>query len=127
LELKVLALDFLGEFGWKEKKMKIKKGDSVLVIAGDDRGKTGKVLKVFPDKNRAIVEGVNFIKRHTRQTRRVQKGGIIEKEAAVDISNLLVYCPKCSSPTRVSFKIMQGETGQKSNKIRICLKCGEII
>jgi large subunit ribosomal protein L24 len=107
--------------------MKIKKGDSVLVIAGDDRGKTGKVLKVFPDKNRAIVEGINFIKRHSRQTRRVQKGGIIEKEAPVNLSNLLVFCSKCSSPTKVSIKLLEGETGEKSSKVRICRKCGEII
>jgi len=107
--------------------MRIKKGDSVLVIAGDDRGKTGKVLKVFPDKNRAIVEGVNFIKRHSRQTRRAQKGGIIEKEAPVNVSNLLVFCSKCSSPTKVSFKVLQGETGEKPSKVRICRKCGEII
>lgn len=107
--------------------MRIKKGDSVLVIAGDEKGKTGKVLKVFPDKNRAIVEGVNFIKRHTRQTRRAQKGGIIEKEASVNVSNLLVYCSKCSSPTRVSFKVLQPESGEKSSKVRICRKCGEII
>jgi large subunit ribosomal protein L24 len=107
--------------------MRIKKGDSVLIIAGDDRGKTAKVLKVFPDKNRAIVEGVNFIKRHTRQTKRAQKGGIIEKEAPVSLSNLLVFCPKCSSPTKVSFKVLEGEAGEQSNKVRICRKCGEIM
>ena len=107
--------------------MRIKKGDSVLVIAGDDRGKMGKVLKVFPDKNRAIVEGVNFIKRHTRQTRRAQKGGIIEKEAPVNLSNLLVFCSRCSSPTKISFKVLKGEAGEKSGKVRICRKCGEVI
>ena len=107
--------------------MRIKKGDSVLVIAGDDKGKIAKVLRVFPDRNRAIVEGVNFIKRHTRQTRRVQKGGIIEKEGSVNLSNLLIFCPKCSSPTRVSFKILEGEAGERSSKVRICRKCGEII
>jgi large subunit ribosomal protein L24 len=107
--------------------MRVKKGDSVLVIAGDDRGKIGKVLKVFPDKNRVIVEGVNFIKRHTRQTQRAQKGGIIEKEAPVNVSNLLVYCSKCSSPTKVSFKVLEGEVGEKSSKVRVCRKCGEII
>ncbi len=107
--------------------MWIKKGDSVLVIAGDDRGKTGKVLKVFPNKNRAIVEGVNFIKRHTKQTRRAQKGGIIEKEAPVNLTNLLVFCSKCSSPTKVSFKVLEGEAGEKSSKVRVCRKCGEII
>lgn len=107
--------------------MRIKKGDSVLVIAGDDRGKIAKVLRVFPDKNRAIVEGVNFIKRHTRQTRKAQKGGIIEKEGPVNLSNLLVFCPKCSSPTKVSFRVLEGEAGEKSSKVRICRKCGEII
>jgi large subunit ribosomal protein L24 len=109
------------------KKMKIKKGDSVLVIAGDDRGKTGKVLKVFSDKNRAIVEGINFIKRHTRQTQKAQKGGIIEKEGSVHISNLMLFCPKCSSPTKVAYKILEGEEGGRPSKVRICRKCGEII
>ena len=107
--------------------MRIKKGDSVLVIAGDDRGKIAKVLKVFPNRNRAIVEGVNFIKRHTKQTQRAQKGGIIEKEAPVNLSNLLVFCPRCSSPTKVSFKVLEGEAGEKYSKVRICRKCGEII
>jgi large subunit ribosomal protein L24 len=107
--------------------MKIKKGDTVLVIAGEDRGKTGKVLKVFSVKNRAIVEGVNFIKRHTRQTQRAQKGGIIEKEAPVHVSNLMLYCPKCSTPTKVAFRILEGEETGRSNKVRICRKCGEIV
>ncbi len=107
--------------------MKIKKGDTVLVIAGEDRGKTGKVLKVFCEKSRVIVEGVNFIKRHTRQTQRAQKGGIIEKEAPVHVSNLMLYCPKCSTPTKVAFRILGGEEGSKSNKVRICRKCGEIV
>ena len=107
--------------------MKIKKGDTVLVIAGDDRGKTGKVLKVFSDKNRAIVEGINFIKRHTRKTQRAQKGGIIEKEAPVHASNLMLFCPKCSSPIKVAYKILEGEERGKPSKVRICRKCGEII
>ncbi len=107
--------------------MKIKKGDSVLIIAGDDKGKTGKVLKVFPDKSRAIVEGINFIKRHTRQTQKAQKGGIIEKEAPVHASNLMLFCPKCSSPTKVAYKILEGEKGGRLSKVRICRKCGEII
>lgn len=107
--------------------MKIKKGDTVLVIAGDDKGKTGKVLKVFPDKNRAIVEGINFIKRHTRQTRRAQKGGIIEKEGTIHVSNLLLSCPKCSTLTRVTYRPMEGEGEGKTRRVRICRKCGEII
>jgi len=107
--------------------MKIKRGDTVLVIAGDDKGKTGKVLKVFPDENRAIVEGINFIKRHTRQTQRVQQGGIIEKEGPIHISNLMLFCPKCSSPTKIAYKILEAEGGGKSTKVRICKRCGEIV
>ncbi len=107
--------------------MKVKKGDTVLVIAGDDRGKTGKILKVFRNKNRAIVEGVNFIKRHTRQTQRAQKGGIIEKEGSVEISNLMLFCPKCSSPTKAAYKMLEGEEGGKPGRVRICRKCGEIV
>jgi large subunit ribosomal protein L24 len=107
--------------------MKIKKGDTVLVISGDDRGKTGKVLKVFSEKNRVIVEGVNFIKRHTRQTQQMQKGGIIEKEAPVHVSNLMLHCPKCSSPTKVAFRILEGEGEGRPKKVRICRKCGEIV
>jgi large subunit ribosomal protein L24 len=107
--------------------MKIKKGDMVLVITGDDRGKTGKVLKVFPGKSRAIVEGINFIKRHTRQTQRAQKGGIIEKEGSVEISNLMLFCPRCSSPTKVAHKVLEGEEGGAPSKVRICRKCGEIV
>ena len=107
--------------------MKIKKGDTVVVIAGDDKGKTGKVLKVFPDKNRAIVEGINFIKRHTRKTRRAQKGGIIEKEAPVHLSNLMFFCPKCSTAGRVAYRTLEAEGEEKKRRVRICRRCGEII
>ncbi|KPL01659.1 MAG: 50S ribosomal protein L24 [candidate division Zixibacteria bacterium SM23_73_2] len=107
--------------------MKLKKGDTVLVVSGDDRGRMGKILKVFPDKSRAVVEGVNFIKRHTRPSSRNQKGGIIEKEGSVNLSNLILYCTKCSSPTRPSFKIIESEGGEGKAKVRICRKCGEII
>jgi large subunit ribosomal protein L24 len=106
--------------------MKLKKGDTVLVICGDDRGKMGKILKVVQKKNRAIVEGVNFIKRHTRPTSRNRKGGIVEKEAPVNLTNLMLYCSRCSSPTKASFKIIEGSEGEKA-KIRICRKCGEIV
>ena len=107
--------------------MKIKKGDTVLVIAGDDKGKTGKVLKVFPNKNRVIVEGVNFIKRHTRQTKRTQKGGIIEKEGTIQISNLRFSCPKCSTYTKVTHRTLEIEGKGKTRRLRICRQCGEII
>jgi large subunit ribosomal protein L24 len=107
--------------------MRIKKGDTVLVISGDDRGKMGKVLKIFKEKNRAVVESVNFIKRHTRPSTKNPKGGILEKEGSIDISNLMLYCSKCSSPSKVSYKVLASETGGKPNKVRICRKCGEII
>lgn len=107
--------------------MKIKKGDTVVVIAGDDNGRTGKVLKVFPDKNRVIVESVNFIKRHSRQTKRAQKGGIIEKEGTIHISNLRFFCPKCSTPSKVTYRAIKAEGAEKTRRVRICRKCGEII
>ncbi len=106
--------------------MRFKKGDTVLVICGDDRGKMGKILKVDLKKSRAIVEGVNFIKRHTRPSSRNRKGGIVEKEASVNLSNLMLYCSRCSSPSKASFKIVESSEGVKS-KIRICRKCGEIV
>jgi large subunit ribosomal protein L24 len=106
--------------------MRLKKGDTVMVIAGDDRGKMGKILKLDQKKDKAIVEGVNFIKRHTRASNRNPKGGIIEKEAPVNLSNLMLYCSRCSSTTKASFKIIEGSEGEKS-KIRICRKCGEIV
>ena len=107
--------------------MRVKKGDTVLVNSGDDRGKMGKVLKTLKEKKRVIVEGVNFIKRHTRPTSRNQKGGILEKEGSIALSNVMIYCPKCSSSTKVNYKILKNESGEKLNKVRICKKCGEVI
>lgn len=107
--------------------MRIKKGDTVLVISGDDRGKMGKVLKISKEKNRAVVEGVNFIKKHSRPTSKNPKGGILEKEGSIEVSNLMVYCSKCSSPTKVSYRLLKSETVEKLNKVRICRKCGEIM
>lgn len=108
------------------KKMKLKKGDTVMVIAGDDRGKMGKILKVDKKKSRAIVEGINFIKRHIRPSSKNRKGGIVEKEASVSLSNLILHCSRCSSTTRVSFRSVEGSEGERA-KIRICRKCGEIV
>jgi len=101
--------------------MKIIRDDIVKVAAGKDKGKTGRVLKVFPKESRALVEGVNFIKRHTRQTKQEQKGGIIQKESPIQIANLLLICKHCNKPTRVGIKIME------DNKVRMCKKCKEII
>lgn len=102
--------------------MKIKKNDTVKVISGNYRGMEGKVLKVFPDQHRIIIEKVNLIKRHTRQTGQGQEGGIIEKEAPVDVSNVILICPKCNRPTRTGMmKLADGR------KVRQCKKCNETL
>jgi len=100
---------------------KIKKGDRVIVTTGRDRGKKGEVLKVFPKEDRALVSGVNMIKRHQRQTQRVQ-GGIISKEAPVHLSNVAHVDPKSGEATRVGFKIL-GD----GRKVRFAKKSGEVI
>ena len=103
---------------------KIVKNDSVMVLSGKFRGKTGKVLKIFTDKGRAVVEGVNLIKRHQRPTKDLPRGGIVEKEGSIHISNLKVICPKCNLPTRIGIKILEDKS-----KVRFCKhsECGEII
>ncbi len=100
---------------------KIKKDDFVYIIAGKDRGRRGKVLRVIPKKNRVIVEGINIVKKHQRPTQTTQ-GGIIEKPAPIHVSNVMLICPKCGKPTRVGFTFLEDET-----KVRKCKKCGEII
>jgi len=86
-------------------KYKIRKNDTVKVLTGKYRGKVGKVLRTFPDRDRAVVEGVNMIKRHTRPNQQIgQKGGIVEKEASIHISNLMVMCEKTQKPTRVGIR-----------------------
>lgn len=96
--------------------MKIKKNDTVMVIAGNDRGKTGKVLKVFPKESRVIVEGINLRKRHTKPSQRNPQGGILEKEAPIHISNVMIIDPKTNEPTRIGAKIILDEkTGKKKN------------
>ena len=107
--------------------MKIRKNDIVKVISGSykDKNKTGKVLKVFPDTERIIVEGINIIKRHTRPSQKNQQGGIIEKEAPIYVSNVMYYSSKFSTTTRIGYKTLEDGT-----KVRYCKnpKCqGEII
>jgi large subunit ribosomal protein L24 len=100
--------------------LKVKKGDIVKVIAGNDRGKRGEVMRVLPEKQRLIVKGVNIITRHQRPTARQREGGIIEREGTIHLSNVLVICPVCDRPTRVGFTF--SETGEK---LRLCKQCGE--
>jgi len=100
----------------------LRKGDTVRVITGKDAGKTGKVLRVIPEKNRLIVEGVNFVKRHARRTREDRAGGIHEIEAAIHASNVMLVCPKCRQTTRLGTKRLTDGT-----KARTCGKCEEIV
>ncbi|MGW8208397.1 MAG: 50S ribosomal protein L24, partial [Syntrophobacteria bacterium] len=85
----------------------IKKNDTVMVIAGKEKGKSGKVLRILPKKDRAVVEKVNFIKRHMRPGPHSRQGGIVEKENPINISNLMVVCGKCTDPTRVGRRVLE--------------------
>jgi large subunit ribosomal protein L24 len=105
-----------------EDDMKVVKNDTVLVISGNYKGKKGKVLKVFPKENRVVVEGVNFVKRHTRPTPKNQQGGIVEKEAPIHVSKLMVICPKCSTPSRIGRKVLVD-----GSRVRLCKNCEEMI
>ena len=107
--------------------MHTRKDDQVEVISGNYRGKRGKVLKVFPDRNRVIVEGINFIHRHTRPSTSNPKGGIVEKEAPIHASNVMVICPKCNTRTRMGSQAIKDEAKNRINRIRICKNCGEMI
>jgi large subunit ribosomal protein L24 len=104
-----------------KKKFKIKTGDTVMVIAGKDKGKVGKVLKVIPEKERVIVEGVRIVKKHVRPNPKYPEGGIIEMEAPIHISNVMLVDPKTGKPTRVGIKIVDGK------KYRYAKRSGEII
>ena len=103
-------------------KVHVKKNDSVFILSGKDAGKTGKILDVFPDDNRVVVEGVNFISRHTKPKGRYQQGGIIRREASVHGSNVMLVCPKCDRPTRVGRAIQEN-----GDKVRVCKKCSAVI
>ncbi len=104
--------------------MHVKKDDTVLILSGNDRGKKGRVLKVYPNKSRLIVEGVRFIKRHTRPSPKNQSGGIIQKEAPIEASTVMVICSKCGEPTRVMRRQITEEN--RIRHTRACVKCGEI-
>ncbi|MFC2056393.1 50S ribosomal protein L24 [Chloroflexota bacterium] len=102
--------------------MKIRKNDTVLVIAGKDKGKKGKVRIAYPKDERVLIEGVNFIKRHTRATGQVKQAGIIEREEPIRVSDVMLLCSKCNRPTRVGSRFLEG-----SKKVRICRACQEVI
>jgi large subunit ribosomal protein L24 len=102
--------------------MKIRKNDTVMVIAGRDKGKSGKVRYAYPRKGRVLVEGVNFVKKHARATGQARQAGIIEREMALDISNVMLVCTRCSKPTRVGHRYLED-----GRKVRVCRACGEVI
>ncbi len=102
--------------------LSIKKNDTVVVITGREKGKRGRVLSVYPSKDRLLIEKINMIKRHMKPTKKYAQGGIIEKEAPIHISNVMLLCPKCSKLTRI------GNTDlQDGRKVRVCKKCREVM
>ena len=102
--------------------MHVHREDTVVVLAGKDRGKKGRVLKIINKTEKVLVEKINMVKRHTRPSQELPQGGIVEKEAAIHVSNLQVVCSKCGKATRVSHKILSS-----GKKTRVCKKCGEIL
>jgi len=102
-------------------KLHVKKDDLVMIIAGKDKGKSGKVLRVLPEKERVLVENLNLIKRHTRPSQSNSEGGIIEKEAPIAISNVQLLCQGCNKPVRTGIKVLED-----GSKVRFCKKCNEI-
>ena len=106
--------------------MRIRKNDTVLVIAGNSRGKRGKVLKVYPERERVIVEGVNIVKRHTRPNQRNPQGGIVQREAPIHVSNVMLLDPKTNEVTRVGTKVVKDETTGKKRRMRVAKATGEM-
>lgn len=107
--------------------MRIKKNDNVIVVAGNDRNKTGKVLKVYPKVNRLIVEGINIHKRHTKPSQKSQQGGIVEQEASIHVSNVMIVDPKSSTRTRIGSKIIIDEKTGKKKIARVSKASGEML
>ncbi len=103
-------------------KTRIKKGDSVAVIAGKEKGKKGKVLHLVPGGDRAIVEALNMITRHERPSQSNPQGGMVQREASIHASNLMVVCTKCNTPTRLGKKTLED-----GSRVRVCKRCSEII
>ena len=117
--------------------MKIKKGDKVKILVGKDKNKTGKVLQVFPSRNRASVEGLNLLIKHMRPRKQGEKGQRIEFPAPMDLSNIMLVCPKCNKPSKVGYKYLEIKTDSisaslvkdkvKKKKVRVCKKCKQVI
>ena len=108
-------------------KLFVKTGDTVKVISGDDKGTTGKVQKVNTETGRIIVEKVNMVKKHQKPRGQGMPGGIIEKEAPIDASNVMIVCPACKKATKVGHKFNDGEGKASRRKVRVCKECGATI
>lgn len=104
-----------------EKEYHVKKNDQVMVVTGKDKGKTGKVLRLLKKKDRLVVEKVNMVKKHVKPSQKT-KGGIMERESSIHVSNVMIYCDKCSKPVRVGQKTLED-----GKKVRYCKKCSEVI
>ena len=102
--------------------LRIKKNDNVLILTGKDKGKTGKVLRVVLASGRALVQGINFVKKHQKKRSQDEEGGIIQREASIDLSNLAVICKGCNSKTRVGMDILKD-----GSKVRYCKNCKEVL
>jgi large subunit ribosomal protein L24 len=102
--------------------MKIRKNDNVLVIAGKDKGKKGKVRFAYPKEEKIVVEGVNFIKKHTRPSGQARQAGIIEREAHLAVSNVMLICAKCGKPARIGHRVLED-----GKKVRFCRVCQEVV
>jgi large subunit ribosomal protein L24 len=103
-------------------KLHVKKDDTVAILSGKDKGKTGRVLRVLPEKGRVVVENINMVKRHTRPTQQNNEGGILEKESTLDISNVQLVCSSCNTAARTGMRTLDD-----GNKVRFCKKCNEIV
>ena len=103
-------------------KCKIRKNDQVMIVKGKEHGKTGRVIRVIPDKGHVLIEKLNLVKRHTKPSAKYKQGGIIEKEAPLAISNVMLLCDKCKGPVRVGRKVLED-----GKRVRLCKKCGEVL
>ena len=104
------------------RKVSLKKGDKVVVISGEDKGKSGKIIDIFPKDMKVIIEGVNFLKKHNKPTQKNPQGGVVNQEGPINLSNVKLICNKCNKPTKI-----KKDSTKEGKKIRICKKCGEII
>ena len=102
-------------------KLHVKKGDTVVVLSGKDKGKQGKIISAMPKKGQVVVEDVNKVKRHTKPSVKAPQGGILSKEMPLDVCKVMVVCPSCNKPTRIGHKEVDGKN------VRVCKKCGEVI